>query len=165
MCKAYDRVNWNFLKAVLLSMNFSYKWVNWVMQCDTSVQFSFLINGSPSKLFNPSRGLRQGDPISPYLFLFCANILSLALTKEENQKRTKVGRNGISFTHLFFVDDSLLFSQNDNASLRNLRKTILWYCSISGQSINLNKSDLFCSLNIPQEIQVSLANFLQVNLV
>ena len=139
-------VNWNFLKAVLISMNFSNKWVNWVMHCVNSVQFSLLINGSPSKPFNPSRGLRQGDPISPYLFLFCANILSLALTKEENQKRIrgiKVGRNGIPFTHLFFADDSLLFFQNDKASIHNLRKTILWYCSISGQSINLNKSDLF----------------------
>lgn len=138
------------------------------MQCVTSVQFSLLINGSPSKPFNPSRGLRQGDPISSYLFLFCANILSLALTKEENQKRIrgiKVGRNGISLAYLFFADDSLLFFQNDKASIHNLRKTILWYCSISSQSINLNKSDLFCSPNIPQEIQVSLSNLLQVNLV
>ena len=56
MCKAYDGVNWNFHKTVLISMNFSNKWVNWVMQCVTSVQFSLLINCSPSKPFNPSRG-------------------------------------------------------------------------------------------------------------
>ena len=139
-------------------MNFSNTQVNWAMQ--TSVQYSLLVNGNPIQPFNPSRSLRRGDPISPYLFLFCANILSLALTKEENLKNIKgirVGRNGVSFTHLFFTDDSLFFFQNDKASLSNLGNTILWYCLISGQSINFNKSDMFCSSNIPQVIQESLA--------
>lgn len=152
MSKTYDRVNWNFLKAVLLSMNFSNKWVDWIMECVTSVQYSLLINGNPTKAFNISRGLRQGDPIFPYLFLFCTNILSIALTKEENQKKIKgiiVGRNGVSFTHLLFVDDSFFFFQNDRISPTNLRNTILWYCSISGQCINFDKSDMFCSPNIP----------------
>ena len=104
MHRAYDKVNRNFLKIVLLSMNFSNTWVNWIMECVTSIQYSLLVNGSPTQLFNSSRGLRQGDPISPYLFLFCANILSLAISKEEEQKNIKgiqVGRNGVSFTHLF----------------------------------------------------------------
>ena len=130
-------------------MNFSYKWVNWVMQCVTNVQFSFLINGSPSKLFNPSRGLRQGDPISPYLFLFCANILSLALTKEENQKRNKVGRNGISFTHLFFVDDSFFFPKMIMLPSTILEKLSFGIAQFLVKALTLNKSNLFCSLNIP----------------
>lgn len=121
----------------------------------------------PSQSFNPSRGLRQGDPLSPYLFLFCANILSLALSKEEkfrNIKGIRVGRSSISFTHLLFADDSLFF-QIEKTSLNNLRRTILWYCSISGQAINFNKSDLYCSPNTPQEVQDSIASSLQVNLV
>lgn len=65
----------------------------------------------------------------------------------------------------FLVDDSLFFFQNDKTSLSNLRRTILWYYSISGQSINFNKADLFCSPNIPLDIQESLASSLQVNLV
>lgn len=59
-------------------------------------------------------GLRQGDPISPYLFLFCANILSIALTKEENHKKiqgVKIGRNGVSFTHILFAEDSFFSSK------------------------------------------------------
>ena len=72
-----------------------------------------------------------------------------------------MGRRGVSFTQLLFADDSLFFFQNDKCSLINLKNTILRYCSISGQSINFNKFDLFCSPNI----QESLALTLQVNLV
>ena len=125
MSKAYNRVNWNFLKAVLLFMNFGTTWVNWIMECISTVQYSLLVNGSPFKPFHPSRGLRQGDPISHYLFLFCANILSLALTREENQKNlkgVKIGRNGLSFTHILFADDSFIFFQNDNRSFIALKK-------------------------------------------
>ena len=89
MSKAYDRVDWNFLKAVLIAMNFNDRWVNWIMVCVTSVRYTLLINGNISQSFTPRKGLRQGDPLSPYLFLFCANILSLALMKVENQQRIK----------------------------------------------------------------------------
>ena len=86
MNKAYDRINWNFLMAVLNSMKFSPKWVNWIRQCVTTVSYSVLVNGSPSKPFHPSRGLRQGDLVFPYLFLLYANVLSCALIKQENLK-------------------------------------------------------------------------------
>ena len=89
MSKAYDRVDWNFLKAVLIAMNFNDRWVNWIMGCVTSVQYTLLINGNTSQSFTPRKGLRQGDPLSPYLFFFCANILSLALMKVENQQRIR----------------------------------------------------------------------------
>ena len=77
----------------------------------------------------------------------------------------KVGRNGLSFTHLFFADDSLLFFKKDNKTIRNLQLILDWYCSISGQKINLAKLDLYCSPNMPIEDQESLTQTLQVNLV
>ena len=58
MHRAYDKVNRNFLKTVLLSMNFSNIWVNWIMKCVISIQYSLLVNGSPTQLFNSSKGLR-----------------------------------------------------------------------------------------------------------
>lgn len=70
MSKAYDKVNWNF----------SHTWINWTMKCITSVQYTLLLNGSPTQPFYPSRSIRQGGPISPYLSLHCTNILSIALT-------------------------------------------------------------------------------------
>ena len=92
-------------------MNFPSKWVSWILECVSSIQYTLLVNGSITQSFKPAKGLRQVDPLSPYLFLMCANILSLALIKAENDKDiqgVKLGRNGVSFTRLLFVDNSLL---------------------------------------------------------
>lgn len=138
------------------------------MECVTTMQFTLLLNGSLTQPFYPFRGIRQGDLISPYLILLCANILSIAQTQVESQKKLrciKIGRNGVSFTHLFFANDSYFFFQNDKCSLSNLENTIQWYCSLSGQTIIFSKSDLYCSPNIPINIQETLASSLHVNLI
>ena len=168
MTKAYDRIDWKFLKVVLSSMNFSQNWIKWILQCVTTVQFTMLVNGSLSQTFKPKRGLRQGDPLSPYLFLLCANVLSLALIQAEQQNNIqgiRIGRNGCTFTHFLFADDSFLFFRGDDKSIENIQFVLQWYCSISGQSINVAKYDLFCSSNMPSVEQQHLASALKVNLV
>ena len=93
-------------------MNFSPRWIGWIMKCVSTIEYTLLVNGSITQTFTLSKGPRQGDPISPYLFLMCANVLYIALLKvEQNQdiQGIKLGRNGCSFTHLLFVDYSLLF--------------------------------------------------------
>lgn len=168
MSKAYDRVDWTFLKAVLTVMKFETRWIKWIMECVTSVSYTLLVNGNLTSTFKPSQGLRQGDPLSPYLFLLCANILSISLSQTENQKQIQgvwVGRNGLSFSHLLFADDSLLFFKKDDKSMGNIIIILEWYCSILGQKINLAKSDLYFSPNMPAVDQESLATTLQVNLV
>lgn len=148
MSKANDRVDWNFLRAILITMKLDLKWI---MECVTSVNYTLLVNGNLTRSFKP------------YLFLLCANILSIALMQAENSnkiKGIKVGRNGHSFTHILFASDSLLFPRKDNQSPTNIQKVLEWYCALSGQKLNLSKFDLYCSPNMARKDQENLARSL-----
>lgn len=81
MSNAYDRLEWNFVKEMLSQFGFPTKWMNLINQCISSTSLAVLINGQPTEEFRPQRGIRQGDPISPYLFILYAEYLSLSLEK------------------------------------------------------------------------------------
>jgi len=112
MSKAYDRVEWSFLEAVMLKMGFNAKWVRLIMVCVTSVQYAIIVNGNPGEFFQPTRGLRQGDPMSPYLFLICAEVLSSLLFQAEKKGVifcVPTSPKGPRISHLFFADDNMIF--------------------------------------------------------
>ena len=81
--KAYDHVNWEALLDLLKRMGFGEKWCRWIRTCISTVQFSVLINGTPTDFFGSTRGLRQGDPLSPLLFLVMMEVLSRMLKRVE----------------------------------------------------------------------------------
>lgn len=115
MSKAYDRIEWGFLQEVLSKFGLHEKWISWVMACVTSVSYKFLINGSPKGHVLPSRGLRQGDPLSPYLFILCTEVLS-GLCLKAQAKGTlpgiKVARASPPINHLLFADDTMFFCKS-----------------------------------------------------
>ena len=112
--KAYDWVNWNFLQVVLTNFRFHKIIIQWIMECVSSVSASVLINGGKSKQFYPSRGLRQGDPLSPYLFILCQEVLSRIIDKEHavgSLSGVKMNPGGPEITNVMFANDLMLFAK------------------------------------------------------
>ena len=143
MAKAYDRVQWPFLLKVLRKMGFSEMWLGMIERCINSCWFSILINGSPAGFFKSSRGLRQGDPLSPSLFILAADYLSRALDRlilGNKKMRYCTARYTMGISHLAYADDIIIFTQARRASLRKLKDCLKHYMEVSGQKINEGKS-------------------------
>lgn len=135
MATAYDRAKWSFLCKILVSFGFCEEWIQWVMSCITSV----LINGNHSKLFGASRGLCQGDPLSPYLFLLLTEGLGHLLKTNVELGITQVWHWGGDLplqSHLQFVDDIALMGMAIVREATSLRQLLGVYLATSGQLIN-----------------------------
>lgn len=163
--KAYDRVEWNFLEAVLRRMGFHDTWVHWVMQTVTTVKFSVFANGAKRANVTPSRGLRQGDPLSPYLFLLVIDVLSKLLIQGVSGNLftgIKLGTHCPTISHLFFADDAIVFAKASKEECGQLLKILDVYNKASGQIINFNKSGVSFSSNTPAGLQQEISDLLQM---
>ena len=112
MSKAYDRMEWDYLQKLMETMGFCTRWIELIMECVRTVSYFILVNGEPKGLINPTRGIRQGDPLSPFLFLLCSEGLRGLISKAARAKEINgfsICKRGPKLTHLFFADDSLLF--------------------------------------------------------
>ena len=141
LSKAYDRVDWLFLERGLSKWGFSDQWISRVMACISSVKYSVKFNGKLLESFSPSRGLRQGDPLSPFLFLFVADALSILLNKSMN----KEGIQGVTIyrgarsSHIFYLRMiPSCFSMPQSSRLSWL-KVLNMYMTTTGQLTNLSK--------------------------
>lgn len=133
--KAYDRIQWDFLKAVLKRLGFYDTWIRWVMDCVITVQFSVVVNGENRAFFTPSCGLRQGDPLSPYLFILVAKILSKLITGGIQNKvisSLRMKRTCPILSHIFFADDVLLFLKASSSECSQMMHFLRLYNEASG---------------------------------
>ncbi|KAK4268822.1 hypothetical protein QN277_022056 [Acacia crassicarpa] len=165
MSKAYDRVEWDFIESVLLRFGFYPKWVVLIMKCVHSVSLNICLSGKNVKSFAPSRGIRQGDLLSPYLFILVAEVLSNMISKSQVNKRLKGVKlsNGCPvLTHSFFADDALLYMHASRRNCMYLANILELYCAASGQVINLDKSSIFFSANTPPAVISMVSDILKI---
>lgn len=144
--KAYDSLSWEYLDEVLSQMGFGDKWRKWMRVCLKSASISLLANGSPTEEFKMERGVRQGDPLSPFLFILAAEGLN-AMIKEAKQsglfRGVQVGMDRVEVSHLQYADDSIFFGEWDRRNIGNLMIILKSFEAVSGLKINLNKSRFY----------------------
>ncbi|GKB66441.1 putative RNA-directed DNA polymerase [Tanacetum coccineum] len=144
--KADDSIEWGFLMAIMKKMGFGNKWCKWVDSCLRSTSISILVNGSPTREFSMEREVRQGDPLSPFLFILAAEGLN-ALTKEAVSKSIfkgiRVGEDEVLVSHLQYADDTIIFGECSRENARNLMNILKCYEEVAGLKINLQKSKLY----------------------
>ncbi|RVW39059.1 Transposon TX1 uncharacterized 149 kDa protein [Vitis vinifera] len=160
--KAYDHVSRDFLDHVMEKKRFNPRWRKWMRGCLSSVSFAVLVNGNTKGWVKASRGLRQRDPLSPFLFTIVANVLSMMLLRAEERNALKgfrVGRNRIRVSHLQFADDTIFFSSTREEDLLTLKSVLLVFGHISGLKVNLDKSNIY-GINLGQNHLHRLAELL-----
>lgn len=168
MSKAYDRVEWGFLDSIMERLEPCAKWRGWINECINSVSYQILINGKASNWFQASKGIRQGDPLSRYLFLLCTGGFNAFLRKAVSDgyiNGIRVYRCSPPVSHLFFADDYLLFIKRGLTAINNLQAILASFEKVSGQKINFDKSTLCCNPAIGSILRESISNSLQVRVV
>jgi hypothetical protein len=143
-------VKWEFVEAMLCKLGFARSYVDLIMQCIKTIKYRIKVNGEYTEEIVPQRGLRQGDPLSPYLFLICAEGFSSLLHNAEindSIQGIKVCAAAPSITHLLFADDSLILMKADVNNVACLQEIVKVYEACSGQKINMEKSSILFSPN------------------
>jgi len=120
LSKAYDRINWIYIHLLLTHLGFKVDFISWIMGCITNVSYAILINGATTPFFKGQRGLRQGCPLSPLLFLLVAEGLSQLIQKAKREGKVKgiEAAVNMNISHLLFVDDILVFTNGASNEIK-----------------------------------------------
>ncbi|KAM6561714.1 hypothetical protein CsatA_030953 [Cannabis sativa] len=165
MSKAYDRVEWGFLEAMMKKLGFHDQCIRLILKCVSSVAYKFVVGEHEVGPIVPSRGLRQGDPLSPYLFLLCAEGFSALLHDFERRGKIrgcKVARGAPLISHMLFADDSYIYCQASEDGARNVVSLLDLFQAASGQQINCQKSSLFFSPNTSHDEKVRICTMMGI---
>ncbi|KAM0071671.1 putative RNA-directed DNA polymerase [Helianthus debilis subsp. tardiflorus] len=157
--KAYDTINWKFLWRIMKKMNFPDKWIGWIKGCLSSGMGSILVNGSPTKEFRFKRGLRQGDPLSPFLFILAMEVVSMFMNHMCNRgffQGCKLPNDGPILSHLCYADDVLFIGEWSEDNLLALNRLLRWLSLVTGLKINRSKCKVY-GVGVPRDEVLSFA--------
>ncbi|KAL4360722.1 hypothetical protein GQ457_04G018500 [Hibiscus cannabinus] len=163
--KAYDTVEWSFLDLMMHKFGFGKKWRDWIMACVSTASISVLVNGTPTKRFRISRGLRQGCPLSPMLFNLVAEGLSSVLrraTEISLFEGVNVGNRNLQVSHLQFADDLIIFARAAENQVYNIKRILRCFEVAAGLKLNLKKTTMF-GINVKDDEISSWASKLRVS--
>lgn len=156
--KAYDSIDWNFLDDLLRRFKFPERWRKWIGVCLSSATANVLVNGSPSGEFRLGRGVRQGDPLSPFLFLVVAEGLSLLVRRAVDVgllRPVEVGRDKIRVSHIQYADDTIFTAEGSQENVMAIKWLLKNFEALSGLSVNFGKSCVF-GINIDHGVITGL---------
>ena len=162
MEKAYDKVEWGFLSYLMSRMGFGAKWHSWIMECVSTTRFSISINGTPKGFFQASKGLCQGDPLSPFLFDIVAEALSRMISAAGEANLIfgfRLAANGATITHLQFSDNTIIFCDAKEDQIKNIVAILRCFEAISRLKVIFLKSELI-SISADDHLLEDFANIM-----
>eukprot|EP00253_Pinus_taeda_P036183 PITA_36183 len=145
LSKAFDSISWEYMQKVLKAFGFDNSWIRWISSLISSTFFSILINGIPTSTFRSSRGIRQGDPLSPFLLIIMAEGLGRCIKNAIHSQDLKgiTLHQAPTVSHQQFVDDNMIFGYSSVQEARTLNSLLLLFSKASGALINKVKSQIF----------------------
>ncbi|XP_065616004.1 uncharacterized protein LOC136061741 [Quercus suber] len=164
--KTYDRLEWSFVRDTLKLFNIPDYLVNVIMSCISSSSVAVLFNEGVLEESHPMRGIRQGDPLSPYLFIMCMEVHRLMIKDKCDSKLwdlVKASRGGLAFSHLLFADDLILFGKADKKNYTSIKEALDRFCELSRQKVNNGKSRVYFSPNISEKRREELCSCLDLH--
>lgn len=160
-------IGWNRVSTIwFLAFHFPPNLVKVIMSCVSTSNISILVNEGTLESFAPFRGIKQGDPLSPYLFILCMEHLGHLIEKKCTEGAwtpLKASRENMGFTHLFFVDELILFSKVSNEACDAIFVVLEIFCKESSPKISAKKSRIYFSPNVNANLRLEVCNKLSVH--
>lgn len=161
--KAYDRLSWEFINETLSEARIPPELIQVIMACITSTSMRVLWKGETTDTFIPSRGICQGDPLSPYIFVLCIEHLSHGILNAVDAGKWRpitLARNGILLSHLFFADNLLLLTEASAEQAQVISLVLESFCYSSDSKVNKNKTLLYFSKNVDASEAAAISGLL-----